>query len=625
MLDRMRAAANTWVAKALLGLLLLSLTLWGIPQAFYSQRSNTIYQSGKSSVSLEDYQFSVQNEAARYYVMTRQYISPNQFVQLGLAQEILQRLNANVLLDEEARHMKINIGEKGKLRILGQDPIFHGANGNLDKNAFQSFIQQAQIKQNTYFDQLGKTGIRNQIMTSINDNLSMPDVFLSAVVLNNSETRSIDYITVTPNLIGTIDNPSADVLATWYESNKANFRAPEYRKATYVTLTTSSLTKPSAISDEEIKQAYQNEMAKFSKPETRTLETLFFTNRQAANEAEQKLKNGMSFEELAASLKQNLDEIRTESVAKTDVSLLTGSQIFALKEGSVSSVLSDLQGSTIVRVTKITPAVTTPFDKASEQIRQELALNKANQDLSNLVKIINDEQDEGFSLNEIAQKHNLPIQTVTIDNKGKDLLDKEVEVAINKQNLIEGIFKATVGINNNPLNSDDGVQWYQAEDIIAARDRNLDEVQAKAIATWKKQETDRLVTQKAQEFKVELDKGKSLTQIAQENNIDVHQATGLTRVSKNDALSVNAIRAIFIGPNGSTGIEAANDQQSKLVFKVSNTAEPINTSANLLDNETKRQLELSLRQDVFFQYLLALEAEHPIQTNATNIQNIFKQ
>ncbi|UXN07421.1 peptidyl-prolyl cis-trans isomerase [Bartonella sp. HY761] len=623
MLDHMRAAANTLVAKALLGLLLLSFALWGIPQAFNGQGSDAIYQSGKSEATLADYQFMAQNQATQYFFSTRQYISPDQFAQLGIANQLLQTLKGYALIDEEARLMKTNIGQDGALRVLGSEQIFHGMNGQFSKEAFAQFINQAGISQKTYFEQLAKTGIRNQIIEAVSQNIVMPDVFYSALVLNNRELRNIDYVAVTPKLIGEVPEPIQDVLAAWYETQKANFRAPEYRKATYVTLTAQHFANPTAITEDEIKDFYQKESSRFLSPETRIIDELRFDNRQQADAAAQKLQSGMSFDELVSSLNLSIDAIRKGPLTRSDLPSLVSAEVFPLQEGGISPVINDLQGPVIVRVIKITPSAVAPLEAVAEQIRQQLADQKARQDLSALVKTIADEQFEGLSLNEIAQKHNLPITSVIIDAEGNDIEGKAVENLPNKENLIGGIFNATIGIDSDPLISDEGVQWYQADEIINSRERTLDEVRQSAISAWKEQEMNRLVLQKADSFNAELAKGKSLAQIANENNIQVEKAEALSRTGAGLNLSKEALIAIFSGPTNSTGIAPGENEQTKLVFKVTSTTEPASTSPDALDPAMKQQLSLSLRQDVLSQYLFAIEKEHPVQANNSIIQRIL--
>ncbi|UXM93998.1 peptidyl-prolyl cis-trans isomerase [Bartonella sp. HY329] len=623
MLDHMRAAANTMVAKAFLGLLLLSFALWGIPQAFYGQGSDAIYQSGKSEATATDYQFVAQNQAMQIYLRTGKYVAPNQFPQMGIANEILRQLKGFVLLDEEARLMKTNTGRDGTLRVLGSQQIFHGMTGQFSKASFQQYIEQLGISQNTYLDQLTKTGTRNQIIESVRGNMAMPDVFYSALVLNNRELRNIDFIAVTPSLIGTIADPVQDVLAAWYETQKSNFRAPEYRKASYISLNAKQLATPTAITDDELKEAYQNEPSKYVIPEKRLLDELRFNTRKEADEAAQKLKSGMSFDELVASLNINPESIRKGPISRTDLSSLVAAEIFPLQEGAISPVINDLQGPVIIRVIKILPSMPAPFDTVSEQIRQKLSEEKARDALSALVKTIADEQLDGIPLDEIAQKHNLPITTVTVDAEGNNPEGQAVENIPNKQNLIGGIFAATIGVVSDPLTSDEGMQWYQTDDIINSRDRTLDEARPAVIAAWKIQEMDRLIVQKAESFNTELANGKSLAQIASENNLQVEQATDLSRSGAGLNLNKEALTAIFSGPTNSTGIAPSNDEQTKLVFKVTSTTEPASTSPDSLDPAIKQQLNSALGQDVLAQYLFAVELAHPIQANNAIIQSIL--
>ena len=70
--------------------------------------------------------------------------------------------------------------------------------------------------------------------------------------------------------------PAPEELAKYFDARKVLFRAPEYRKATLLSLAPSDLAKPEAVTDDEAKAAYEIRKASFGTPEKRELRQIVF-------------------------------------------------------------------------------------------------------------------------------------------------------------------------------------------------------------------------------------------------------------------------------------------------------------------------------------------------------------
>ncbi len=57
---------------------------------------------------------------------------------------------------------------------------------------------------------------------------------LEALARFQNEQRSIEYVKLSAAQAGTIDPPSPEALAAYFDEHKALFRAPEYRKISFV-------------------------------------------------------------------------------------------------------------------------------------------------------------------------------------------------------------------------------------------------------------------------------------------------------------------------------------------------------------------------------------------------------
>jgi len=379
MLDTMRSAAKSWAMKGFLGLLLASFLLWGIPEAFrYQGSGNDLFSSGDSSVTANDYLFEQQNTLARFAAATGRFLNPAELRSLGVPQQVMMQLQRNVLLDEEARRMKIGTSDGAILRLLQQDRLFYDeATGGFDRGRFVSFTQQMQIPQEAIFNHLEGQARRDQILRALSGGMSMPEVFYQATLLYERETRSVDHIKLDVTDVTTIADPDEEVLTTWFEVQVQNFRAPEYRTITYMQMTREGQILPQNITDEELESYYQQNRAILVSPEKRVIEQLRFDNREAADAATAQLQDGSSFDALVAEYGQSLDNIRLEPQSREDMPSLMAPEVFALAEGEVSGVINDLAGPVIVRLVAIEEPKPLELSEVAEQLRYDLAVRNA--------------------------------------------------------------------------------------------------------------------------------------------------------------------------------------------------------------------------------------------------------
>ena len=84
-----------------------------------------------------------------------------------------------------------------------------------------------------------------------------------------NEQRSAEYVRLTAAQAGTIDPPSPETLASYFDEHKIQFRAPEYRKIAFVAITPEDIAKWSDVSDDDAKKLYELRKDTLGKPEKR--------------------------------------------------------------------------------------------------------------------------------------------------------------------------------------------------------------------------------------------------------------------------------------------------------------------------------------------------------------------
>ncbi|MFX4778090.1 peptidyl-prolyl cis-trans isomerase, partial [Acinetobacter baumannii] len=87
-----------------------------------------------------------------------------------------------------------------------------------------------------------------------------------------------------------------ETLAAYFEERKVQFRAPEYRKLSFVMITPEEIGKWSTVSDEEARKLYDDRKDQMGTPEKRQVEQIVFPTIQEATAARGRLNDSFSFE-----------------------------------------------------------------------------------------------------------------------------------------------------------------------------------------------------------------------------------------------------------------------------------------------------------------------------------------
>ena len=218
------------VMAVVMGVLIVSFGVWGIADIFKGFGQSSLAKIGKTEISTEQFR---QIYTDRLQQLGRSFGRPLTMEQaraFGLDRQVLQQTIAEAALDEEARRMGLGQSEAETMRMIYADPNFKGLSGKFDPARFQAAIRQFGYTEQRYLAEQRRLGLRRQIAGTISAGLEPPKVLIDALTRFQNEQRSIEYLKLDAAQAGTIDPPSPETLAAYFEDHKTQFRAPEYRK-----------------------------------------------------------------------------------------------------------------------------------------------------------------------------------------------------------------------------------------------------------------------------------------------------------------------------------------------------------------------------------------------------------
>lgn len=629
MLDSLRNAAQTRVVKGLMAILILSFMVWGGQTLMVTGAPDAVVTVGDVKVSASDFRLAYERQRS---LVSRQLGTPltrQQARAFGVETQVYSQLVVGAALDQLADDMNLGLSEDRLARLIGEDPAFHSAGGQFDRLTFSSVLRNAGVSEKDYIRNLTQSAVRSQIVDALSDGYTAPKVLGEAIGKYRHETRTIDYLMLSNANIDAIKAPGDDVLTPWFESHKANYRAPEYRKFSYLKLEPEDLASNRAVSEEELRADYEKRKEIYRSPATRTVEQLSFPSRESAEAAAAKLAAGTSFDDLVkAEGKTAADVLLGDFTKERMPDAKVADAAFAVStDGGVTPVVEGAFGPVILRVTNIRPETVRSFDEVKDELRKEIALDAARDQLIGLHDKIEDERAAGVPVREVADQLNLNLVTIdAIDSTGKDKNGDDVTGLPEQRTLLQEVFKAEVGLDTFAVNiGREGYIWFDLEEVVPARDRTLDEVRDEVAADWTAEQQRVALAAKANELSERIQKGAKLADIAAELGLAVETKVGLTRSTQDAALSQAAVAAAFGGPNGHVTNAPGMDGEGQILLQV--TAVDDSAPANALDDDS-RQIEAIARasgDDILDQMVSTLQAAYGVSINQTLAEQALAQ
>ena len=614
MLRGMRKASSNWLGKTIMavvmGVLIISFGVWGIADIFRGFGQSTLAKVGGTEISTDQFR---QLYTDRLQQIGRQFGRPltmDQARAFGLDRQVLQQTIAEAALDEEARRLGLAQSDEETRRMIFSDPNFKGPNGAFDPQRFDAAIRQFGYSEARYVADQRKVSLRRQIAGTLSAGLEPPKVMMDALSRFQNEQRSAEYVRLTAAQAGTIDPPSPETLASYFDEHKIQFRAPEYRKIAFVAITPEDIAKWSDVSDDDAKKLYELRKDTLGKPEKREVSQIVFPTVEEAAAAHARIESGTSFDDLAKERGLKPADVELGSVSKSEIiDPDVAKAAFALTPGEISQPVQGKFGVALLKVGKIEPGVDVPYEIVAQGLKKEIATERARKSVADLRDKMEDERGGGASVIEAAKKLGLNAVTVDAVDRSGRRPDGQFASEIPKGlDVVTQAFGSDVGVDNDPISFNGGYVWYDVIGITPTRERNLEEVKDLVEAKWREDQIASRLRTKATEMVQKLDQGGKLADEAASAGLTVETAANFKRDASLPGVPAGLIAAAFRTAKDGAGQTAGAGDNEWIVFRVTDINVPPVDLASDEMKKVKEQLQRSLEDEEIAQYVTKLES-----------------
>jgi len=616
MLDSLRNAAKSWVAKTLIFLLAASFGVWGIADVFTGYRSGALATVGEEEISAEEYNQAF-NNALQRLGQSGQTLSPEDARKLGIDAQVLQNLIQSAAIIDQTRTLGLAVGNDVIVKETQENAAFQDASGKFDPDQFKRILEANGMNEAMYLALERENRLRSAIADTVDGNFPAPKTLLEAFYRHRNEQRDARYFVVRVADSEVAAPTDAEIKAR-YEGNPAAYTAPEFRGAAIMKAEPEDLAARISLGDDELRAGYEKYKGDYFTPEKRTVLQMTFPSLDEATKAKGRIAAGEDF--MAVATERGLKEADVTFADKTKAEFfdpVVAEAAFKLAEGAVSDPLKGALATSLIKVTKVSPEHQKSFDEAKQELTQKLRIQRAREEIDSIYGAVEDGRGAQNKLEDIAAKENLPFQlTGAVDAAGRGADGKDMDLP-RKTELLKAIFESDVGVDNNPLPAGDGYIWYEVREVIPAKIKPLETVRQQVIADITAAKLREFAASKAKALVERAKSGVPLDSLAQESGATLQTAQGLKRNETGPDFDAEAIAALFSVPENGFAVAIEGDGKGARVMQSQAVLMPPFDDASEEAKTIASTIQEGASNDLLSSYLGALQAQAGVSINET--------
>jgi peptidyl-prolyl cis-trans isomerase D len=419
----MRKQAGSWVIKILLGAIVIVFIFWGVG-SFRSQRGGRVALVNGDQITLDEYREAYNNLVEQLRRRFGNNLDEDMLKQLQVKRQALNQLIDNKLLVQESKRLKFRVSEKELADAISNFAAFQRA-GRFDSSLYRNVLDRLRMTPEAFEAAQKDAMMIDKLRTLITSSAKISDQ--EALEWYNwvNASVNIDYVFFDPNHYKDI-HPSIEKIKTFFENHKERYKTDAMVKVRYLNFNPDVFRSKVALSNEEIREYYDENLETFKIPKTvEARHILLKVSQDADPETVKKTKDraldilklakeGKDFAKLAQKYSEGptrdtggyLGEFKKEAMVKPFADMA-----FSLKAGEISEPVRTRFGWHIIKVEKVNEASTTSFDDAKKNIRKKLTDEMAKRLAYDEAETVSDDAFEGEDLINTAKQRNMKILT----------------------------------------------------------------------------------------------------------------------------------------------------------------------------------------------------------------------
>ncbi|MEP6366884.1 MAG: SurA N-terminal domain-containing protein [Marinobacter sp.] len=517
MLQDIRENAQGTIAKIIIGLLIVSLSIWGMDAIIggFSGEPEVATVNGED-ITEREFLRLVQMESQRR-LSRMDSPDPSLLNEDQIRKDVLESLIQQQVLIQDADSQGLALTDADIDALITQMPQFQ-VEGQFNRDRFVSTVRNMGMGVAEFREAMRKQYVVNQIRAGIVQSGVAANENVSHLLRIQNQTRDFRVVTVPESAVAGQVEITEDEVQAFYDDNSSAFKQPEQVDAAYITLSLGALAESIEISEDELQAYYETRADDLAREERRAAHILIEDGEDADQTMatlQQKLADGASFADLAQ--EYSIDTVSAEEggdLGYAGRGVYNGAfeeALFALEEGEVSEPVETSFGVHLIKLEDVRRSDVPPLSEIEGQLRSELARERAEE---RFAEIRTQLADSAYAADDLAG----PAEELGLEvREAKGITRNGGTAPFDHEGLVRQLFSTDVvedGYNTELIDVGDNVSVVaRVREYRDAQQLAMEEVAADVRASLKAQETRAALSKRAEEIIAGLESGQSLSEL----------------------------------------------------------------------------------------------------------------
>src|SRR5262245_13327787 len=540
MLDFMRRQRSSlkWVWVILIFIFSVSLILLYIPAGDLPNVTvtNDVASVGSQTITAREFQNAYRN----YVDRMRGQITPDMMRAFHFERQILDNLVLRHVITEEAKRLGLDVTPAEIEQKILENAVFRENGVFIGRGRYEAILAQNNLSIEDFESSVANEILVDKLRSFVTASVNVSDKDVEEEYRRRNEKAKIDYFVIDATKLESKVTVSEQDERDYYEKNKAKYTVPEKRKAKYVFLESLQLRSEVKVTDDELRQYYEQHKDEYTLPERLKAQHILFKTQGKTPEEIEKIKEkargvldrakkGEDFSNLA----KQFSEDSTASAGGDLGDFGRGQMVpefektaFSLGVGAISDLVQTQFGIHIIKINSKQERRERPFEEMKEAIRPIVETRKAEQRANELAQQVAVDLVNNKDLDAVAKKYNAQVKETPLIEPGQAIPELG-----NAAELDRRMFTMNKGEIGTALQVDRGYVVPQVVDIVAAHPASFEEARDKVTVEVKAEKAKELAAAKAKQAEEMFKSGKDLDTSAKAVEAEIKTSDLLTRGS----------------------------------------------------------------------------------------------
>ena len=529
---------------------------------------------GSEGVTAKEFQVAYRNNIQRL----GSQISPDMLKAFGFDKQVLDYLISQKVIAVEAKRLGLQVSDREVQDKVLAYPAFVDSGGFIGKTKYQALLEQNNMTVPEFEESIRSQLLSEKLMSFLTAGITISDTEAEAEYKKKNEKAKVDYFVIDPVKLESKVIVTDQEQKDYYEKNKARYQMPEARKAKYIFVDTVKYHKQATATDTELQEYFNQHQEDFRLKETVGAQHILFkTEGKKPEEVEairtkalsvlERAKKGEDFAALAKQYSEDSSAAQGGNLGEFPRGQMVPEfekVAFSLGVGAISDLVQTQYGFHIIKVNKKQEARLRPFTEMKEAIRSIVLGTKGAAKSAEVSQKIADDLKTNKNLDAVAQKYEAEVRETPALTAGQNIPQLS-----NSAEMIKQIFSMAKDEIGTAVANDEGYAIPSVVDILPAHDASFDEAKPRVLADVKLEKANQLAAEKAKEMDEGVKAGKDLATLARTAGMETKTSEPIARGGSIPEFGAIADRdkEIFSLPLGKPGTPSTVASKT-LVFAV---------------------------------------------------------